>query len=77
VDLGSAADAGSNTFTGNTSTGLRINLSSAGAAQAVGNTWNPNVQGADGSGRYASPVQETGPASGANYIIGNAGLLNL
>ena len=77
VDVGSAADAGGNTFTGNTSTGLRINLNSAGAAQAVGNTWNPNVQGADGSGHYASPVQKTGPASGTNYIIGNAGQLSL
>jgi Right handed beta helix region len=77
VDLGTSAGAGGNTFTGNTSTGLHINLTSVGPARAVGNTWNPNVQGADSTGRYASPVQRTGPASGTNYIIGNAGLLDL
>ena len=77
VDLGTATDAGGNTFIGNTSTGLHINLGAVGPAQAVGNTWNPSVQGADGAGHYASPVQKTGPASGTNYIIGNAGLLDL
>ncbi|MGZ5758645.1 MAG: beta strand repeat-containing protein [Caldimonas sp.] len=77
ADLGTQADAGGNTLTGNTSTGLQINLTSAGAAQAVGNTWNANVQGADNTGHYASPVQKTGPASGTNYIIGNAGFLDL
>jgi hypothetical protein len=77
ADLGTQADAGGNTFTGNTGTGLKLNLTSVGPAQAVGNTWNPSVQGADNTGHYASPVQKTGPASGTNYIIGNAGLLNL
>jgi hypothetical protein len=77
VDLGTAADAGGNTFTGNTSTGLHINLGAVGPAQAVGNTWNANVQGADNTGHFSPPVQKTGPASGTNYTIGNAGVLNL
>ena len=57
--------------------GLQINLGSVGPTQAVGNTWNANVQGADNTGRYSPPVQKTGPASGTNYSIGNAGVLNL
>jgi hypothetical protein len=77
ADLGTQADAGGNTFTGNTSTGLQINLSWVGPVQAVGNKWNPNVQGADNTGHYTPPAQKTERAGGTNYVIGNAGVLDL
>ena len=75
-DLGTQADPGGNTFMGNTSTGLQINVTTS-PVQAVGNTWNANVQGADAAGHYSPTLQKTGPANGTNYLIDNAGVVNL
>ena len=78
VDLGTAADPGGNTMTGNTLTSLQMNLSNVGTVQAAGNTWNANVQGADANGHYTTPTLKTGPASnGTNYQISNASVLSL
>ena len=78
IDLGTTADPGGNTLTGNGTTGLHIDaLGGAGTINAVGNTWIANQQGADAVGHYSvapayTPVPKTGAASGANYKIENA-----
>lgn len=81
ADLGTQADPGGYTFTGNTNVGLKNNLQN-GTVQAVGNTWIANQQGADGNGHYSTapsytPVPKVGPASGKNYSIGAAVTLGL
>jgi hypothetical protein len=76
-DLGTRADPGGNTFTGNTSTGLQLGLGSQVPVPAVGNTWNANVQGADAAGHYSPTLQKTGPTNGTNYLINNASVVNL
>lgn len=83
VDLGTQADPGGNTFTGNANTGLVDDLGAGSVVQAVGNSWVAGQQGADGGGKYSTgpafvPVPKTGPANaGKNYGILNAATLNL
>ena len=78
IDLGTTADPGGNTFTGNGTTGLHIDaFGGAGTLNAVGNTWIASQQGADANGHYSTapgyaPVPKSGAASGANYKIENA-----
>ncbi len=82
VDLGTAADPGGNTFTGNAASGLLNGMAPGQTLNAVGNTWAPNVQGADANGRYSTPpafapVPKVGPANGVNFHTENASTLNL
>jgi hypothetical protein len=76
ADLGTSADPGGNTFRNNTKYGVQSDVTGTGTAvQAVGNTWIPNVQGADASGHYAAaavagPTTATTPQ---NYYITGAG----
>ena len=76
ADLGTAADPGGNTFQNNTKYGLQSDVTGNGTAvPAVGNTWMPNVQGADANGHYATatvsgPTPATQPE---NYYITGAG----
>ncbi len=82
VDLGTSADPGGNTFTGNALSGLLNGMAPGQTLNAVGNTWTPNAQGADANGRYSTPptfttVPKVGPASGVNYRTENASTLNL
>lgn len=67
IDLGTASDPGGNTLRDN----VFRNLNATGnlTLTAVGNTWNPNIQGADAQGRYAK-ARVDGPRSGDNYYIG-------
>ena len=81
-DLGTAADPGGNTFTGNALAGLRSVAAAGDSVNAVGNTWIANQQGADANGRYSlpptfTPVPKAGVANGANFKIDNATALNL
>ncbi len=59
VDLGTASDPGGNTIQDNrnysNSFGYNLGISS-GTVQAVGNTWNPSLQGSDSAGRYTSQL---------------------
>ena len=71
IDLGSAASAGANTFTGNTSTSLKISTPSGLTVGAQGNTWNASVQGADATGHYGVGTVVTAPGSGTNYQFSN------
>lgn len=77
LDLGTAASLGQNTFTANTTTGLRLDVPAAQTHTAVGNTWNASVQAADGAGHYTVGTDVVGPASGANYVLVNASTLTL
>ncbi|MEW6432610.1 MAG: DUF1565 domain-containing protein [Myxococcota bacterium] len=59
IDLGTGADAGNNHFVDNGSVTFGPNLRVANVVAgttvfAVGNRWNPNVQGADADGGYTS-----------------------
>jgi hypothetical protein len=82
VDLGTSASPGGNTFTGNAGPQINSVAAAGQTVNAVGNTWTPNVQGADANGRYSlppafAPVPKAGPTTGANYQIYNASTLNL
>jgi hypothetical protein len=78
ADLGTASDPGNNTFRGSALpgvTGVTVPTNVVNSTiSAVGNTWNPNVQGADSSGRYPRPVVVTGQsplvlAKGLNFNV--------
>lgn len=76
--------AGANTFASN-STNVALKLPVGVHVPAVGNTWDPGVQGAAPAestnpppGAYAVPSGETvltvtGPATGKNYVLGGNG----
>jgi hypothetical protein len=77
ADLGTSLSPGNNTLQGNTNVGLLIDGASGGATlvNAVGNTWNPDKQGADHNGHYSTTETVTTPTPfvrGNNYAI-NAG----
>jgi hypothetical protein len=72
-DLGTPTSPGGNRLTGNGGSSVFVR-DPTNPAWAVGNTWSPNVQGADALGRYApgpGGYQElTGPvAAGANHQL--------
>jgi hypothetical protein len=72
VDLGTVASAGNNILQNNSDVNLYYDSSRI-QVEAVGNIWNPGIQGSDGSsGRYANPEILQGPipfASGNNYYM--------
>lgn len=73
ADLGTAAAPGGNVLQGNTTVGLAVQNGIA-AVDAIGNTWNANIQGADSMGRYKIPMTIPGPVEsvdGNNYSICN------
>ena len=66
ADLGTAVDLGKNTFKGN---GIGLDVTGKVIVNASGNTWEPNQQGADASGRYATGLPIVGPTpSGSKNI---------
>jgi len=77
ADFGTAGDPGGNTFqqTASGSVGLTVLWTNA-AVQAVGDTWNASVQGADAGGHYSSQVL-SGPLSGANITLVTGASLQL
>lgn len=73
IDLGTTASPGGNTFLGG---GLGVGLmvyATDSVVRAAGNTWNANVQGADGGGTYAATLVDGATAvplvAGNNYAI--------
>ncbi len=76
VDLGTLADVGNNTIQNNTTTGVTFASSiSSGSVNAVGNTWNPNIQGADANGHYTIHMKVIGIgdfAHGTNFDLPNS-----
>jgi hypothetical protein len=79
-NLGDLVTSGQNTLQSNVGVGLHNNTAVATPTliDAIGNTWNKNVQGSDpGTGQYASAVVSAPPAvppaAGNNYAIANTG----
>ena len=79
ADLGTLADPGLNVFQNSIPASLRLNMPTV-TIPAVGNIWNPGVQGADADGRYT--VQGAGAnltvsssSNDSNYVIGAGSLL--
>lgn len=68
ANLGTAADPGQNSFAGNVTAGIKTSNNMVGTIQAVGNTWNPNLQGANAQGKYAAALIN-GPKNGLNYVL--------
>jgi hypothetical protein len=79
-DLGTAADPGGNTITGNTTsastTGIDVKVNAAVTVMAVGNTFAPSTQGADTLGHYLLGVFPCGvttcdvtTGAGVNYRV--------
>jgi hypothetical protein len=79
-DFGTLADPGGNTLTAATSA-LVLSNANATFVAAVGNTWTPDVQDADGAGRYtatgAGAVLEVTSGSGQNYTDDYGGTIRL
>jgi hypothetical protein len=68
-DLGSVAMPGGNDFSGADKCLYVSGVT--GSMTAVGNTWKPNVQGADSMGHYTSDDSFFGPVTGNNVTIPN------
>ncbi len=78
ADLGTSTSAGGNTIVNNAQFGIMISHTGEFFAYTYGNTWIPNLQGANANGHYGSflavgPVQLTAPMnyyidSNVNYI---------
>jgi hypothetical protein len=85
LDLGTVSDPGGNTFLQGSAneTALRIGMQAINTT-AVGNTWTPNVQGADPQGKYNAPqgsgqklLISTPVGTGRNYQMPYGGTLLL
>jgi hypothetical protein len=76
ADIGTASSPGNNDFRDN-GTGFVFNNQVLGAVvNASGNTWNPNVQGADSQGHYISGLEIGGTnpnAQGTNFKLPSTG----
>ena len=76
ADLGTPEAPGNNTFT--SKVGLRIDgRTSPTLINAVGNTWLPDVQGADAVGRYPERQTVVGPMDGNNFALDSGWSLQL
>jgi hypothetical protein len=66
---------GNNTIQNNTTTGVTFaSTISSGSVNAVGNTWNANIQGADANGHYTIHMKVLGIgdfAHGTNFDLPN------
>jgi hypothetical protein len=69
LDLGTSADAGGLVFAASDAGDANVRLQAPIQGFAVGNTWEPNVQGADGTGRYVAPTTFGPGTSGRNVTV--------
>ncbi len=75
LDMGTAipASPGNNLFQSGANTFIALRVTSASSLNASGNTWLPNVQGADGQGHYAVGALKAGPIlmspNAANFML--------
>ena len=77
ADLGTVASPGGNVFQRNQF--VSVFAESPALVNAVGNTWNPNVQGADGNGKYTTTAMISGPVTApanGNYGINSGSSLS-
>lgn len=73
-DLGNAASPGGNVFQNNGT--VSVFAESILPVNAIGNTWNPNVQGADGNGIYPITATISGPVNIVNNGNDNFAISN-
>lgn len=66
VDLGTDANPGNNTFQNNSGSNIDEDTSAI-QVEAVGNIWNPGVQGADNLGKYSTVAVIQAPVSYVSY----------
>jgi hypothetical protein len=75
ADFGTASSPGGNVFQGNGGVGVDLGATSGTVTvPAIGNTWRPNVQGADAQGHYSAGIV-AGPvafAPDANFAISSS-----
>lgn len=64
ADLGTMANPGNNVFQNNSN--ASVFAESSVPVNAIGNTWNPNVQGADENGKYITTAAIPGPVAAVN-----------
>lgn len=64
ADLGTMLNPGNNVFQNNANVG--VFAESSVPVNAIGNTWNPNIQGADQNGKYATIATIPGPVASVN-----------
>jgi hypothetical protein len=86
-DLGTLESSGNNTITGNNrsraanAANVSFNSEESFVIEAVGNTWDPNVQGANEVGRYpvdgSGAVLEMTYATGSNFVSPETNLATL
>jgi len=70
ADLGTMLNPGNNVFQNNSN--FSVFAEASVPVSAVGNTWNPNVQGADPNGKYTTVATISGqvdPVSNGNFAI--------
>lgn len=70
ADLGTMSSPGNNVFQNNSD--VSVFAESSVPVNAIGNTWNPNIQGADGNGKYITTATIAGPVaavSNGNFQI--------
>ncbi len=76
-DLGTAADPGNNTLTGNGTDGFDLSSAPAGMYAAIGNTWRPTTQGSDNNGNYSANTTIPSPgvscSTSCNYALAVTG----
>ncbi len=83
LDLGTADPAapGNNLFASGANTFVALHVTALGIVDASGNTWLPNVQGADAQGHYAVGSVRTGPilasGGGANFVLATGSSVKL
>jgi hypothetical protein len=77
LDLGKTGDPGGIVFSSVPSGHSAVNLTAAVTGYAVGNTWMPGQQGADGSGSYTTATTLSSGASGLNATVGTGASLVL
>ncbi|HEX8109130.1 MAG TPA: hypothetical protein VF516_15460, partial [Kofleriaceae bacterium] len=64
ADLGTMASPGNNVLQNNSN--ASVFAESSVPVNAIGNTWNPNIQGADGNGKYITTAAIPGPVAAVN-----------
>lgn len=72
ADLGTLASPGKNTLQQNSLTSIGFSSLGSSAVSAVGNTWNPKVQGTDANGFYTKHFTVTANSpdiEGTNYVM--------
>jgi len=72
LDLGTAAAPGGNTIRQNSQNNVFVEGDASMTIQAVNNTWDPSIQGANASGQMVAGSTLPGPVNGNNFFLRSA-----